>query len=92
MKNVLLLLLALIVVPAWAADATPAPSSSAPSAQAEQTAPKQMAKHKTKKHKAKKSASTETNQSATPVGCAVGCVQTICSGVAGCFKKGCIAC
>lgn len=30
--------------------------------------------------------------STTTGGCAVGCVPTSCNGVAGCFKKGCIAC
>ena len=49
MKKMLLLLLALIVVPAWAADAPVAASPQEPSAQASQAAPQPQAK-KTAKH------------------------------------------
>lgn len=79
MKN-LLLLLALIAVPAWAADAVPVPSSGESSAQAAQTAPK----HKAKKHKAKKTEKKATASTAT-----ASCLKLVCSGVAGCFTKGC---
>ena len=53
MKNLLLLLSALIVVPAWAGDAAVEPS--APSSTAKQAAPKHK-KKKAKKHKAKEAA------------------------------------
>lgn len=81
-KNMLLLLLlALIVVPAWAAEAVPAPSSDA-STQAVQPAPK----HKAKKHKAKK---TEKKAEATDAPAAA-CYKMTCGGVQGCFLKGCL--
>lgn len=82
MKN-LLLLLALIVVPAWAADTAPAPASSESTAQAAQTAPK----HKAKKHKAKKvetKAAPSTSSDTT-----LPCLKLNCGGVAGCFYRGC---
>lgn len=67
MKNMLLLLLALIVVPAWAADAAPVPSSSEAPA-AVQPAPKHKAeKHKAKKHKATKTEKKAVKSSATVV-------------------------
>ena len=74
MRNMLLLLLALIVVPAWAGDA--APATQEPSAQASQAAPKHKA-HKAKKavkHKAKKAESAAENKDAAPMGsCPPGC-------------------
>lgn len=67
MKNMLLLLLALIVVPAWAADTAPVPSSSEAPA-AVQPAPKHKAeKPKAKKHKAAKTEKKAMKSSATVV-------------------------
>jgi len=91
MRNLLLLLLALIVVPAWAAEpATPAASSGEASASAVQAAPTQKAKKETtKKKKAKKKKAKLTPEASA---CPTGCTQTICGGVTGCFRRGCLAC
>ena len=85
----MLLLLALIVAPAWAVD-TPAKPSAASSAgqaaqepSAAQPAPKPKAK-KAKKAKAKKKAAA----SAAPA-TALSCQLQVCSGVSGCFLSKC---
>lgn len=96
MKKMLLLFFALIVVPAWAADApakqpaassagpaaqaTPAPSAQEPSAA--QAAPKKA--KKAKKAKAKKKAAA----GAAPA-TALSCQAQVCNGVTGCFLSKC---
>ena len=84
MKNLLLFLLALIVVPAWAGDAAVEPSAQNPTAKqaAPNTAEKQAApKHKKKKaakHKAKRAVSGTANKSVAPLGCPTGCTTMHC--------------
>lgn len=70
MKNILLLLSALIVVPAWAGDAASEPTASSPATK--QDAPKHK-KKKAAKHKAKQTESTAANKSilSCPTGCAL---------------------
>ncbi|MBI3480262.1 MAG: hypothetical protein HY016_07900 [Nitrosomonadales bacterium] len=80
MKHVMLFLLALIVVPAWAADAAPAPAKE-PAAQSAQPAAQHKAK-KTRKAKKKQAAPTVATTAAA-------CYQLTCGGVTGCFYKGC---
>jgi hypothetical protein len=84
MKKMLLLVLALIVVPAWAADAVPAPSST-PSAQTEQAAPNHKTSHK--KHKAKK-ADKKAETSPQPASALI-CTKQICGGASGCYQPRC---
>jgi hypothetical protein len=79
MKNMLLLLLALIVVPAWATEAAPVPAPSS-SAQAAQPAPK----HRAKTHKTKKTGMNVAAKATTS-----SCLRMTCGGVQGCFYKGC---
>jgi hypothetical protein len=86
MKN-WLLLLALIVVPVWAADTAPAPSSGESSVQAAQTAPK----HKANKHKAKKTEKKAAASATATSTDTTNCYKLICGGVAGCFTRGCLS-
>ena len=90
-KNILLLLLALIVAPAWAADTAPAPSSGDQSAQTAQPAQKHEGKkHKAKKHKAKKTKKkTEAAGPASTMSTTTTCYKLTCGGVLGCFKRAC---
>ena len=76
MKNLLLFLLALTVVPAWAGDA--AVEQSAQNPMEKQTAPKHK-KKKAAKHKAKQAAPTAANKSLSPAtSCPTGCVMMHC--------------
>ena len=88
MKNSWMLLLALIVVPAWAADAASVPSAGEQSAQGAQTVPK----HKAKKHEAKKTEKkAEASTLADTPPDTTGCSKQTCGGVLGCFTRGCAA-
>ncbi len=98
-RKMLLLLLALIVAPAWAGDATVALSTTESSAQAIQAI---QAEPNTKTCSEKlallgeeafpKGSVSTAAGSVTPMTCPTGCKQMVCSGVSGCFKRGCVAC
>ena len=78
MKSMLLIVLTLIVVPAWAADAPSAPPSQEPSTQTKQAVPKHKAKHKAKL-KAKEAAPTAAIQKTIPPKpCNAGCANMNC--------------
>ena len=84
----LLLLLALIVVPAWAADAAPATTSAAPSASAAPAAAAQPATAKpAKKHKKKKTEKKAEENTSSPA--LMACSKQICGGVQGCYQSKC---
>ena len=85
MKKMLLLLLALIVVPAWAGEATVASSPQEPSAQASQNAPKHKTK-KSAKHNEKKTAPAAVSQGVPPPGCTTGCSLMACPPPTGSVK------
>jgi len=91
MRKVLLLLLALLVVPAWAAGEMAAPASGVPEAQGTTKAAQPAAKHKAKK-KSKKKNKKSTAKPTTETSCPTGCSVQTCGPVTACFKRGCIAC
>lgn len=84
----MLLLLALIVVPAWAADVAPTPSSAASAAEAAPTA-KPAPKHKTSKHKKKTAATAIAPKARGMSTTALTCVKQTCGGNIGCYQPKC---